>query len=106
MRIATIIREIDSAVFQRRGTIGEWSIGVTDDPDGMRHAMTASGFDISRWHQWEADTTSDALAVGNLFVTLGMNGSGLDETPSTSATVFVFIASHSSHVDAAIRQLA
>ena len=106
MRLATIIREIDTAVFQRRGTIGEWTIGVTDDPDGMRHAMTASGFDVSRWHQWEADTTLDALAVGNLFVTLGMNGSGIDEAEPTSSRVFVFIACHSTHLDVAIRQLA
>ncbi len=105
MRLAAIIREIDTAVFQRRGTIGEWSIGVTDDPDGTRHALTASGFDVGQWHQWEADTTLDALAVGNLFVTLGMNGSGMDETEPTSATVFVFIAYHSSRVDAAIHQL-
>lgn len=105
MRLAAIIREIDTAVFQRRGTIGEWSIGVTDDPDGARRALSASGFDVGQWRQWEADTTLDAQAVGSLFVTLGMNGRGMDENKSTSATVFVFIAHNSSRVEAGIRQL-
>ena len=90
MRKVEIIREIDVAVFKRRGTIDRWHVGVTDDADETKRALMAAGHDVSRWHAWMADTVREAKVIGHLFVTLGMRPDVSYRTDSESSTVYVF----------------
>ncbi len=90
MRKVEIIREIDVAVFNRRGTIDRWHVGVTDDADETKRALTAAGGDISRWHAWMADTVREANVIGHLFVTLGMQPNVSYRVGAESSTVYVF----------------
>jgi hypothetical protein len=90
MRKVEIIREIDVAVFNRRGTIDRWHVGVTDDAEETKRALTAAGHDVSRWHAWMADTVREAKVIGRLFVTLGMRPNVSYRSRSESSTVYVF----------------
>lgn len=67
----SIISEIEWRVGD--GPHGEWTMGVTDDPD-RRKKDRKKGKGVHRRREWDADSKEEALSAERHFIGKGMRG--------------------------------
>lgn len=69
-----------------------WTIGLTHDPDGRKKEHESEGKSTQYWHQWTADSLSDAQDIETFFINKkGMKGgTGGDLSPRKTAYVYIF----------------
>ncbi len=82
---ATIVVEIDAIV---GATFDAWRIGLSNDPMRVkRQWKDGHKEDVSRWHQWQADSLDEAKDIQTTFINNGMR-SAAEAEPEVLSDVF------------------
>lgn len=66
----SIATEIANIVSNSKVSYSGWTIGVTDKPTQRK----SEHGDPGSWHQWNADSETDARAIESHFIDKGMKG--------------------------------
>lgn len=80
---STLVFEIDVVV---GANFDAWQIGLTNDPARIKRQWKDKA-DLSRWHQWQADSLDDAREIQTTFINNGMRPA-VEAEPEVLSDVF------------------
>ena len=81
---------IKTAIEGHTGTsFSAWRIGITEDWGKRKEEWKGNGEDISHWHCWEAESSTDAKDLESYYLDKKMKGGSGGQI--TSRTVYVYI---------------
>jgi hypothetical protein len=84
---ASIIAEIKSKV---GSSYSIWRIGLTHDLAERRAYWKDTEKQLARWHEWAADSPSDAKDIESYFTKKGMGSCGDDLSAYKAVDVYIF----------------